>query len=186
MNNGLRPESMTAAERLEEISEILSQGFLRLQTKQDASYPNNYKEAFSYNFPAETSISGDKKSAVISIPMPIKRSRGIHKIILPEYIDEQIPSDTNYNDTLIRAFAKAYRWNRMLDEGKFKSINELAAKEKVHHSYCARILNLTLIAPDIIEAIADGKQPKGLLLADFMRPFPMLWEEQRKLFGFLA
>lgn len=62
----------------------------------------------------------------------------------------------------------------------------LAEKEKISSSYLARILRLTLLAPDIVETILDGRQPKGLWLADFMEPFPAEWDEQRRRFGFVA
>ena len=61
----------------------------------------------------------------------------------------------------------------MLESGQVPSTRQLAAKEKVSSSYLARILRLTLLAPDIVEAIVDGCQPKGLLLANLMETFPV-------------
>lgn len=90
------------------------------------------------------------------------------------------------DDTLIKAIAPARRWRLKLESGKVPSIRQLAEKEKISSSYLARILRLTLLAPDIVEVILDSRQPKGLALADFMEPFPVEWEEQRRRFGFLA
>jgi len=72
----------------------------------------------------------------------------------------------------------------MLENGQAVSIKELADKEKINDSYLASVLRLTLLAPDILDAILDGKQPKKLSLATLMKPFPMIWEQQREKWGF--
>jgi hypothetical protein len=82
--------------------------------------------------------------------------------------------------TLIKAVARAFRWRRMLESGRFATINELAAAEKINASYLSRVLRLTLLAPDIVEAILDGRQPEGMTLPRLMRPFPVEWEKQRR------
>ncbi|WP_370287453.1 hypothetical protein [Roseomonas sp. HF4] len=80
--------------------------------------------------------------------------------------------------TLIKAVARAFRWRRMLESGRFATINELAAAEKINSSYVSRVLRLTLLAPDIVEAILDGRQPEGTTLPALMQPFPVDWEGQ--------
>jgi len=72
----------------------------------------------------------------------------------------------------------------MIESGRVRTVRHLAEKEKISSSYLARILRLTLLAPDIIDAILDGRVPKGVSLATFMEAFPMEWEQQRKQFGF--
>lgn len=72
----------------------------------------------------------------------------------------------------------------MLDSGRHASIKAIAEAENINHSYVTRILRLTFLAPDIIEAILRGCQPKGLELAALMADFPPEWEKQRGLFGF--
>ena len=124
------------------------------------------------------------KSLTISIPITLKRPSGRGMIIIPEgSVQAVLQPEAVNDDKIMKAFSKAHRWKKMLEEGKFSSIHDLAITEKVHHSYCARILQLTLVAPDIAASIMNGKQPRGLLLADFMTPFPDLWEEQRKRWG---
>ena len=66
--------------------------------------------------------------------------------------------------TLINTLARALRWLRMLESGRFANITELAAAKKINTSYVSRILRLTLLAPDIVEAILDGWQPEGMTL----------------------
>ena len=81
--------------------------------------------------------------------------------------------------TLVKALARAFRWRRMMEAGRFATIDELAAAEKINSSYVSRLLRLTLLAPDIVEAILDGRQPEGITLPRLMDPFPVEWERQR-------
>ncbi len=85
------------------------------------------------------------------------------------------------DSTLVKALARAFRWNRMLDSGAFMSISELAEHERISPSYMTRIMRLTLLALDIVETILDGQQGPDVTLARLMEPFPMEWKEQRDL-----
>jgi len=86
------------------------------------------------------------------------------------------------DSTLIKALARAHRWKRLLESGRFASVAELAVAEKINQSYLCRVLRLTLLAPDIVEAILDGKQPPGMQLDALLKPFPVEWKRQRTLF----
>jgi len=87
-------------------------------------------------------------------------------------------------EALVIALARAHRWQEMLDEGEVGSIAELGRSLGVDPTYVGRILRLTLLAPDIVEAILEGNEPSGLSLAKLTQSFPMLWDEQRERFGF--
>jgi len=65
---------------------------------------------------------------------------------------------------MVKALARAFRWQRMLDDGVCGTIEELARGERVNRGYMSRVLRLTLLAPDIVEAILDGRQPEGMRL----------------------
>ena len=69
-----------------------------------------------------------------------------------------------------------YRWQKLLDDGVYGSIAEMADKERINGSYISRTIRLSLLAPDIVEAILNGTQPATLQLADFERPFSIAWE----------
>ena len=131
-------------------------------------------------------LSADGKTIIVKIPMKFRRRGGRKLIIAPDGGDAWMPSKPRRDDTLIKALARAHRWKRKLESGEHNSIAELAKAKKINKSYLSRILRLTLLAPDIVESILDGCQPKGLALADFMEPFPVEWERQRMKFGFLA
>ena len=97
----------------------------------------------------------------------------------------QLPEGTaqprRTDSTLVKALARAFRWKRMLESGQFTTIGELAAHEAMAHSYMTRVLRLTLLAPDVVEAILDGRQQ--LASARFLDPFPAEWNVQRDHFG---
>ena len=67
----------------------------------------------------------------------------------------------------------------MLESGEYASVAELAAAERINQSYLCRVLRLTLLAPDLVEAILDGRQPPDVTLDRLMRPFPVEWGEQK-------
>ena len=78
--------------------------------------------------------------------------------------------------------ARAWRWQRMLDEVVYASVSEIGDTENISKSYVSRILRLALLAPDIIEAILAGSADQALMLEQLERPLPTSWEEQRQRF----
>jgi hypothetical protein len=82
--------------------------------------------------------------------------------------------------TLVKALARAWRWQRMLENREYGTLAELADAEGITRSYVCRVLRLTLLAPDIVDRISDGRQTAGL--ARFLKPFPFEWERQRERF----
>ena len=103
-------------------------------------------------------------------------------IIAPDGSDAWVPAKPRPDRTLIRALARAHRWKRILENGTHASISALAEAEKINRAYVCRLLNLTLLSPEITEAVLNGRQAKGVILADLMKPFPVRWEEQPMVF----
>ncbi len=128
-------------------------------------------------------LSDDGETIIVKIPMKFHRRGGRKLIIAPDGGDAWMPSKPRRDDTLIKALARAHQWKRMLDSGEHSSIADLAEAERINKSYLSRILRLTLLAPDIVQAVLDGCQPKGLALTDLMEPFPVEWERQREMWG---
>ena len=126
----------------------------------------------------------DGHTIKVFVPMTFQRRGGRKLIIAPDGINDWAQPQPKQDNTLIKAIARARRWQKMLEDGKMPSSRQLAEREKTNPSYLARILRLSLLAPDIVEAILNGRQPKGLLLADLLKPFPVEWDRQRALFGF--
>lgn len=86
---------------------------------------------------------------------------------------------TRADPAIVKALARAFRWKRMLEDGKRASITEIAEVEKVDRSYVGAVLRLTLLAPDMVQAIMDGRQPPDLTLPRLLEPWPVAWERQR-------
>jgi hypothetical protein len=82
--------------------------------------------------------------------------------------------------TLVKAVERAWRWQRMLDDGVYASVSEIGEAENISKSYVSRILRLALLAPDIVDAILAGRTNQGMILEQLERPLPASWEEQRK------
>ncbi|HRW59741.1 MAG TPA: hypothetical protein P5340_03725 [Defluviicoccus sp.] len=122
----------------------------------------------------------DGTTIIVTIPMTWKRRGGRKVIIAPDGSDAWAPAKPRHDETLIRALARAHRWKRMLESGKHCSVSEIAEAEKIDRSYVNRLLRLTLLAPDIQEAILDGRQPKGMQLDELTRAMPKEWAEQRR------
>jgi len=128
----------------------------------------------------------DGKTLTLRIPMRFQRRGGRKLIVGPDGGEDWAPLPTGPDTTLIRSLGRAHRWKRLIENGTYGSIKELATAEKVNDSYVCRILRLTLLAPDIVEAILDGQQPKILQLKDLMGSISTDWSEQRRALGFRA
>ena len=86
-------------------------------------------------------------------------------------------SPSRGRSALITALARAWRWPRVLDDGVYTTISDIAEAERINRSYVSRVLRLTLLAPDIVERIVDGRNLPGL--SELLTPFPIGWEQQR-------
>jgi hypothetical protein len=91
---------------------------------------------------------------------------------------EGVTQSRRTDNTLVKALARAFRWKRMLGSGEFATIAELVEREEIAPSYMTRVLRLTLLAPDIVEAILDGKHGLEMALARRLEPFPLQSAEQ--------
>jgi hypothetical protein len=114
----------------------------------------------------------------IRIPIRLQRRGGRKLIITPEGAAVPRPK-LRRDETLIKALVRAHRWRRRIESGQARSITDLAEQEGVTDAYVCRLLPLTCLAPDIVEAILDGRQPRWLKLAEVLGNGPLSWEEQR-------
>ena len=80
---------------------------------------------------------------------------------------------------LVKALARAFRWRRMMESGVVSTVGEISVREKINKSYVSRVLRLTLLGPEIVEAILDGRQAPEMTLPGLMRVFPLEWDRQR-------
>src|SRR5918993_4450122 len=107
----------------------------------------------------------------VFVPITFKRFGG-RKTIVAGDGSQLAPARSKATDrTLIKALSRAYRWQKLLDDGVYGSIAEMADKERINRSYLSRTIRLSLLAPDIVEAILSGTQPQELRLSDLEGPF---------------
>jgi hypothetical protein len=114
----------------------------------------------------------------ISVPVQIKRRSGRKLVTLPKG-EQARPWDAGPTPLLL-ALARGFRWLRMLESGEAASMSEIARREGGDHSYVARMLNLTTLAPEIIAAILDETLPADVRLVDLAISPPLAWDEQRR------
>ena len=126
----------------------------------------------------ETRLDGS--TLVVRVPMRFQRRGGRKRIVAPDGSEVTPSSMPQPGGALVKAVVRAHRWRRLLEEGRFGTLAELADAERISRSYVCRVLRLTLLAPDIVERILDGRPTAGL--AQFLKPFPAEWERQRELF----
>lgn len=120
-----------------------------------------------------------EETTTITIPFTI-RKRGGRKLILTPDGAPTAPSPRGRPDSaLLKALARGFRWQKMLREGDYQTIEEIADAENINPSYVSRLLRMTLLAPEIVDAILAGSHPAGLTRAKAMQPFPMEWANQR-------
>ena len=93
------------------------------------------------------------------------------RTVLRDLMPRAASTRPRIDKTLVKALARAFRWRKMLETGAFATVDAIAADEKINASYVGRVLRLTLLAPDIVEAILGGRQPADMTLAVLMRPF---------------
>jgi hypothetical protein len=130
---------------------------------------------------AETRLDGNMP--VVRIPIRLQ-CRGGRKLIMTPERAAMLRPKPRPDETLIKALVRAHRWRRRIESGRVKSITDRAEQEGVTDAYVCRLLPLACLAPDIVEAILDGRQPKGLKLVEMLGNGPLAWNTQRKTWGF--
>jgi hypothetical protein len=132
---------------------------------------------------SELKARDDGRTITIHVPIWIRRRGGRKLVFAPDGTNATTtPICRRVDNAMIKAIARAFRWREMLEDGTHGTIAEIAAAEKINESYVGRVLRLTLLAPEIVEGILDGRQPAQMTLATLMRPFPVLWSAQRSDF----
>lgn len=119
----------------------------------------------------------------IEIPMTFKKRGGRKVIVMPDGSHgHPIPTAT-IDNTMIKAIARAFRWQKLLENGTYSCIDDIAKAERICASFVGKVFRLSLLAPDIIEMILEGNQKVELTLKDLMVPFPMEWMRQRSIWN---
>ena len=126
-------------------------------------------------------------SVTVSVPLTIRRRGGRKQIIGPDGAVARLGDDgagvvpVHGDPALTKALARGFRWRRMLEEGRYASISEMAKAEGDERGYVGSLLRLTLLAPEMVEAVLDGRQPEGVTLPALLEGIPVAWGEQHTM-----
>ena len=123
-------------------------------------------------------LTKDGRTLVVRVPLALRKRGGRKLVVTPEGATWAEPRP-RIDSTIIKAIARAFRWRKLLETGVHATVAEIAAAEGINPTYVGRIPRLSLLAPDIVEASLDGRQPANLQLADLLKAFPLEWERQR-------
>ena len=128
---------------------------------------------------AEPRPAGDGRTVTVRVPISIRKRGGRRLVLAPDGTDVTLaPVCRHIDNAMVKAIARAFRWRELLENGSYTTIREIATAEKINESYVGRVLRLTLLAPDIVEAILAGRQPADLQLEDLLRRLPIEWRAQ--------
>lgn len=119
----------------------------------------------------------------IEIPMAFKKRGGRKVIVLPDGSHGHPLPAATIDNTMIKSIARAFRWQKLLESGTYTCLDDIARSEKIGASFVSRYYRLVLLAPDIVEAILDGRQPAELTVKVLLKNFPITWNGQRDFLG---
>lgn len=128
-------------------------------------------------------LAEDNRTLTVRVQLAL-RKRGGRKLVFAPEGGAWVPPRLRVDNTMVRAIARAFRWRKLLETGVHSTVEEIATVEKINSSYVSRVLRLSLLSPNIVEAILDGRQPAQLTLAALMQPFQVDWKRQNVPFGF--
>ena len=122
------------------------------------------------------------KTVSVEVPMTFKLRGGRKVIVLPDGTQGNPLPKATIDNTLVKAIARAFRWQAMMENGTYGCIEDIARAERINGSFVSRVIRLALLAPDIVELVLTGRQPAALTLKGLMAPFPVEWDRQRQFF----
>ena len=129
------------------------------------------------------------QTVTLHIPLAFHQRRGRRVLVAPDGAEPMalspalLPACTPRGVTsAVRALARAFRWRSLLETGAMATVHEIATAENINPSYVSRVMRLTLLSPEIVEAVAAGMEVSGAAALDrLMMPFPVDWSRHSSL-----
>lgn len=121
-------------------------------------------------------------TVTVRVPLAIRKRGGRKVVVSPD--GSVLPTAarhvvTNADPSLLKALGRAFRWKRMLEDGTVASVSDIARVEKIDRGYAGSVLRLTLLAPEIVEAILEGRAGQAATLPRLIEPWPIIWQDQK-------
>lgn len=121
-------------------------------------------------------------TVTVRVPLAIRKWGGRKVVVSPD--GSVLPGAprhlaTSADPALLKAMGRAFRWKRLLDAGTFASVSDIARVEKIDRGYAGCVLRLTLLAPDLVEAILEGRAGEAVTLPRLIEPWPIIWQDQK-------
>ena len=124
-----------------------------------------------------------ERGPATEIPMKFRIRGGKTVMVLPDGTRAIERKEVIVDNAMVKVIARGLRWHRLLSEGVYNTIEDLAASEKINPSYVSRVTRTAFLAPAIVEAIMDGRHPAHLTMKDLLEPFPAEWSSQETHFS---
>ena len=124
-----------------------------------------------------------EQTVTVTVPFTIRKRGGRKLILTPDGSVAPWPARIRPDNALLKALARGFRWRKLLETGDYATIEEIAEAENINPSYVSRVLRMTLLAPEIVDAILAGRPPPGLTMARAMRPLDVNWKTQQGLYA---
>ena len=123
----------------------------------------------------------DASTITVRVPLKIRRRPGRKTVVTPVRKGAAAELPTRADPALVKALARAFRYQKLLDEGRYASISEMANAERIERGFLGKLLRLTLLAPTILEELVNGHARAGLTLPRLLEPVPITWAAQQHL-----
>lgn len=125
-------------------------------------------------------MTDTSRTLTVLMPFAIRKRGGRKLVIAPGGTEAGAPVRHRVDNAMVKALARGFRWRKLLETGVYSTIEEIAEAEKINSSYVSRVMRLTLLAPKIVEAILEGRQPAEMTLAMLMR-LTVVWQDQKRV-----
>ena len=150
----------------------------------DANYSISYGAGTLTITPAPLTVAADNKSNGIPLTVEVRLGRTGNELRLILAAPSSDGPTRDPDLPMLKAIARARDWYEKLIAGEIDSLSTIAKRTGLGARYVSRIFQCAFLAPDIIEAILDGRQPPELTLERLRHPLPIAWDEQRRVLGF--
>jgi hypothetical protein len=125
----------------------------------------------------------DGRTLTVFVPMKFEKRGARKRIVAPDGTALAPVTRPQPNGRLMTALVRAWRWQKLIEAGRYASVREAARAEGVAKTYAAKISKMVLLAPDIVEAIVEGRADDRVMLKVLDGALPVVWEEQRGMMG---